>query len=74
MQVEVTIAIIVDDEAGFRRAAHDRAIADDLGQQEAETYLNADLTTVGECAVMLLDPGVSPKGCSILDSTANQVE
>jgi len=74
MQVDVTIAITVDDEAAFRRAAHDRAVADELGQEEAETYLNADLTTVGECAIMLLDPGVSPNGCSILESTSNQAE
>ncbi|MEY2161399.1 hypothetical protein [Rhodanobacter sp. FW106-PBR-LB-2-11] len=71
MQIEVTIAITVDDEAVFRRAAHDRALADQLGQEEAVSYLSADLTSVGQCAIMLLDPGVSPKGCSILDSTTN---
>ncbi|MBQ4855674.1 hypothetical protein IMW82_13430 [Rhodanobacter sp. B2A1Ga4] len=68
MQVAVTIFLDVNNPDDFRRAAHDRAIADGLGDEEASSYLEAEETSLGQCAVMLLDPGTSPNGSSIIDS------
>jgi hypothetical protein len=70
MQVAVTIFLDVNDADEFRRAARDRAIADNLGDEEASSYLDAEETSLGQCAVMLLDPGISPNGSSIIDSAA----
>lgn len=50
----------------LRRAAHDRAIKDGLGEEEAREYLKESADT---CALMLLDPGASPEGLEIEEST-----
>ncbi|AGG89079.1 MULTISPECIES: hypothetical protein [Pseudomonadota] len=70
METSVTIFFELNDEKAFRQAACDRARADDLGEEEARSYLDAEETTIGACAIMLFDPGMSPPGCSIVDSSA----
>jgi hypothetical protein len=67
----VSIEICIHDEAEFRAAARKRACKDRLPPEEADRYLNAEETTLGECAVMILDPGVSPDGCDIIGSYAD---
>jgi len=52
----------------FRRSARDRALSDGLSQEEAARYLDDDEMSLGECAAMLFDPGLSPNGCQILDA------
>ncbi|MGH8159259.1 MAG: hypothetical protein ACREPQ_14155 [Rhodanobacter sp.] len=69
MTLAVTLLIEIGDEVAFRQAAHDRALTDNLCDDEAATYLDIEETSLGQCAVMLLDPGVSPPGCSIVDSS-----
>lgn len=65
----ITIEFEVHDEDAFRQAAQNRAIADGLEEAEAAAYLDEDKHSIGDCAVMLFDPGVSPDGCSILGSS-----
>lgn len=63
------IELAVHDEAQFRQAAHDRALADGLGKEYAGRYLDADYMSLCECACMLLDPGSLP-GAEIYQSSA----
>lgn len=67
--VSITLHLTVHDSKEFRQAAHDRALTDGLDAETAQTFLNAEATSLGECAVMLFDPGMSPPGCSIEDSS-----
>lgn len=70
MDICVSIYLTVRDEQAFRQAAHDRALEDGLDETMAKQHLNAAASSLRDCEIMLLDPGVSPKGCEILDSTA----
>ena len=63
--VIVTIGLTVHDETAFRTAARNRALADGLDPEEAENYLDPDAYSLGACAQMILDPGVSPDGAQI---------
>lgn len=68
---QVTIEVQVSDAGELRRAALERALADgitasDWRKTRRERGPGADL-------VMLLDPGISPPGTEIMDSTAEQV-
>lgn len=71
MDSSVTIYFELHDEQAFRQAAYDRALADELSEEEARTYLDEEATSIGACATMLFDPGISPPGCSIVDSSAD---
>jgi hypothetical protein len=70
MNLSITIYVEVSDEAAFRREAHDRAIQDGLDEVEAACYLDEDEKSLGDCGIMLFDPGTAPAGASIIDSTA----
>jgi hypothetical protein len=59
--VSVTIFVEVDDAREVIRAARDHAVANG-GRR-------SDVTCVRDAVHMLLDPGISPPGLSILDST-----
>lgn len=72
--ITVSVDLQVDDEVEFRKAAHDRAIADGLLAEEAARYLDDEETSLSECAQMLIDLGLSPGGCSILGSSADESE
>lgn len=71
MQVCISICLTVHDEPIFREAARDRALADGLDDETANAYLDGEAHSLGQCAIMLLDPGTSPKGCQINDSTVD---
>lgn len=62
----------IDDESAMRRAAADRATEDGLTQEEANEYLTAEWKSLADCVVMLLDPGQSPPGTSVLDSSVEE--
>lgn len=64
--VDFHMSIQIDDEMQFRQQAADAAKASELSH--SEDYLDEDITSLGQCAIMLFDPGESPQGCSILDS------
>lgn len=69
--VTVSISLRITCESTFRKAAHDRALADGLPEETAEEYLQQgenEIHSLGNCAVMLLDPGISPEGSQILYS------
>lgn len=66
--ISVTIHISVHDEEAFRNAAMTQALEDGLSEVEATAYLSSH--SLEECAVMILDPGLSPDGCSIECSEA----
>lgn len=70
MDICVSIFVTINDESAFRRAAYERALAEGLGEEEANGYLDPEANPVTNCAVMLFDPGTSPDGCEILDSVA----
>lgn len=63
---EVTITIKVTDEAQMLKAARERAISDGLNSE------GADQLGVLESLRMLLDPGESPPGTEIQDSSADR--
>lgn len=69
--IEISILIEVHDVRDFVRAAREQARKDGLSEEEAKEYSARDLTG---CAVMLFDPGMSPAGCTILDSSAEVSE
>ena len=69
--IDVTLSCEVHDIRALIRAARKRAMAElDLTPEEAKEGYNAH--TLDQCARLLLDPGVSPPGLSIQDSTAEE--
>ncbi len=66
--VTVSIDLRVWNEASFRRAAELQALKDGANKAEAKQYRYRKRTSLGECAQMLFDPGLSPDGCEILQS------
>lgn len=67
--VAVTLHLTIHDAKDFRQAAYERALEDGLDEDDAKTFLDPEGKHLGECAVMLFDPGMSPQGCSIVDSS-----
>jgi hypothetical protein len=70
--VEVTVSLDVWDQRAFREAAYKRAMSDGLSEKEAKSYSSARKTSLGQCAIMLLDPGQSPAGADIIDSSSEE--
>lgn len=67
-QVQVTLNLTVSEVQAFVAAAVERAIAEGVSEEDArETYTAENL---GACAVMLIDPGMSPPGSQIEDSSS----
>ncbi|MGV2866347.1 hypothetical protein [Achromobacter sp. AGC39] len=73
LRIDFCMTLRIKDEAAFRQAAYVRAL-EELGGDEtqASEYLDEDLTSIGQCAIMLLDPGsLQPHwGAEIQDSHA----
>lgn len=73
--VTVSLYLRVHDVRTFVRAAQFRAIAEGfvktLKEAREAGYSARDL---GACALMLLDPGKSPPGCKIVDSSTDEFE
>lgn len=65
--VSFTLELEIVDAEAFAAAARERALAEGLSGNDAAKYTANDLAA---CAVMLADPGVSPIGAKILDSSA----
>ena len=68
--MSVTIYLRIHDERDFRQAAAEQYKKDGPPSEDAGEYLDPEKTSLGECAIMLLDPGTSPAGSSILESVA----
>lgn len=68
--VSVTIDLDVHDPAAFRRVAYNRALQDGLGEEQAKEYLDRETMSLGACAIMILDPGESPDGADIENSSS----
>lgn len=64
--VDVTISMQIDNESDFREAARDRALKDGLDEKSASQYLDPESTSLDECGQMIIDPGMSPAGATIL--------
>jgi hypothetical protein len=60
-----TLHVRIDDRKAFARAAVKQAVADGI-DEDAARVSSRDL---GWCATMLFDPGTSPDGCTLLDSS-----
>ncbi len=71
MNITLSINLDITDEEAFRQAAHDKALEEGLSPEEATAYLEDGGMSIGACAVMLLDPCISPPGSQIHDSSAN---
>lgn len=69
--LSVTVELRIYDARAFRRAAYDRALRDGLDHQQASEYLNCEKMSLGQCGMMLIDPGMSPDGASIEGSSAD---
>lgn len=67
-RVGVMIDMEVFDEAAFRDAAYKRALQGGHDEDSAKEYLDEDEQSLESCAVMLIDPGTSPAGSSIIQS------
>jgi hypothetical protein len=65
-----SLEVKIDDEPQFRNRAYEQAIRDGLPPEDAAEYLDEDKQSVTQCAVMVFDRGLSPVGCSILGSSA----
>ena len=68
--IRVTLEIEVFDKAAFRAAAIEKAKKDGL---EVGDEAGFDPKDLGRCAMMLIDPGVSPPGCQIEESCAENL-
>lgn len=68
--IKVSLFISVHDQEAFRQRAYSQALSEDLSEEDANVYLDKNLTSLGDCAIMIFDPGVSPNGCDIVESTA----
>lgn len=70
----VAIEVEVHDPAEFWETARAR-FEQDMGSSYSldefvETYGPQDDPNLGPCAMMIFDPGTSPPGCTILESSA----
>lgn len=70
--IEVTLYLRINDADEFRRTAHTRAESEGVTDDDLAAYLDPDEMSLGDCARMIFDPGMSPNGCSILDSSADE--
>lgn len=69
--ITLTIDIEIDDPEQFAAAARERAIAEGIDPNEAARDYTGD-DDLNACAIMLFDPGVSPPGCTINSSSAEE--
>lgn len=69
VRITFTLSLTVDDAVAFRKAAYERARESMTDEEGASDYLDITSTSLGDCAVMLLDPGSLP-GAEIQDSTS----
>lgn len=65
--VTVNITLRIHDVRTFVRTARARAIDEGIDPEDARRIYRAG--NLGECALMLIDPGESPDGAEILEST-----
>lgn len=65
----VSIEVEVTDEACLRIAAYNRALQDELTEEEAREFLDESKQSIRDCLIMLFDPG-AVEGCSIHGSSA----
>lgn len=70
----VSLEVRVDNVAELYAAAKTCLEAANMTAEEIEDVLRTDgVADVANCLRMLLDPGASPGGCSILDSSAEEM-
>lgn len=72
--MSVTIELNVYDPKAFRTVAYERALSDGLDPDQASEYLDRNKMSLGECALMILDPGTSPIGAEIENSSHDEAE
>ena len=70
--VRVTLDLSVYDEDEFRLAAHNRAAEE--GDADPGRFMLVGQTDLGECAQMLLDPGIGPPGSTIEQSIGEDLD
>lgn len=68
--IEVSLLLTVHDPEAFAAAARKQAVADGITPEDAAEEYTAD--NLRACAQMLFDPGISPPGCSIEYSHAEE--
>lgn len=67
---DIVISVRVHDKKALYDAAKERAILDGIGRVEMSDYIGTRRKPdVGGCLQMLLDPGISPDGCDIQQSS-----
>lgn len=66
--ITLTMSVRVHDAAAFVHAARERAITEKACKNWREASREYSASKLGACAVMLLDPGISPPGAEILES------
>lgn len=64
----ISIHVDVSDDRALLAAARIRAKAENNGDQRDDVLLKDGETNVGACLIMLFDPGVSPAGCTIIET------
>lgn len=70
----VSLEVRIDNVAELYAAAHACLVAANMTAEEIEDVLRPDgEVNVANCLRMLLDPGASPGGCSILNSSAEEM-
>ena len=75
MIATLTLHLQINDKQALYRAALAQMEKDGINKKDANKSLRpGGAIDVGNCLRMLLDPGVSPDGCQILDSTAEVFE
>jgi len=68
--VSFSLELVIQDPVRFRRQAHDHALKTGTGRPHAAEYLNEAKTGLDDCALLLLDPGLSIAGVRVICSDA----
>lgn len=70
--IRVTFHLVVHDPIAFRNAAYRRGLKDGLQKGHAAEYRDPARVSLGQCALLILDPGVTPDGASIENWSSDQ--
>ncbi|VWC80916.1 hypothetical protein BLA39750_01191 [Burkholderia lata] len=72
-RIRVTFHLDVHDPIAFRNAAYRRGLKDGLQKGHAAGYREPARVSLGQCALLILDPGVTPDGASIENWISDQL-
>lgn len=74
MKISFEMEVEVHDLGAFLRAARERALKENAVTSMRQAKREYNRNNLTACAIMLFDPGISPPGCQIEGSAAQEIE